>query len=108
MENLVNRLRYANGRRYRLLETLQAQQDKLDQFVNVGINPEAFVSTTPTRMVPLEGNLPDPRSFWQGLELPTEQEEAELQADVDAEAEAEAMLECHEMLPKNEEDPNGN
>ena len=40
--NLVDRLQYLNGRRYRLLEVLQAQQDRLDEFVNMGLDNRSF------------------------------------------------------------------
>ena len=75
IENLVDRLKYLNGRRSRLLETLESQQDRLDEFVNVGIDPDSFTSAT-TQSCPPTGVLPEPRSFWQGLEW-TEEEELE-------------------------------
>ena len=50
-----------------MLETLESQQDRLDEFVNVGIDPDSFTSAT-TLSCPPTGILPEPRSFWQGLE----------------------------------------
>ena len=72
--NLVDRLKYLNGRRSRLLETLESQQDRLDEFVNVGIDPDSFTSATNLSSCPPTGILPEPRSFWQGLERSEEQE----------------------------------
>ena len=40
--NLVDRLQYLNGRRYKLLEVLQAQQDRLDEFVNMGLDNRSY------------------------------------------------------------------
>ena len=71
--NLVDRLKYLNGRRSRLLETLESQQDRLDEFVNVGLDQNSFTSAT-TQSCPSTGVLPEPRAFWQGLERKEENE----------------------------------
>ena len=64
--NLIDRLKYLNGRRNRLLETLGAQQSRLDEFVNFGVdNPQKCRST---------GRLPDPVKFWKSIHGLTEQE----------------------------------
>ena len=57
--NLIDRLKYLNGRRSRLLETLEAQQSRLDKFVNFGID-------TPQKCRPT-GKLPDPVQFWKSI-----------------------------------------
>ena len=67
IENLIDRLQYLNGRRSRLLETLASQQDRMDDFVNAGIDPESFVRAT-DQSCPPTGILPEPRTFWLGLE----------------------------------------
>ena len=72
--NLVDRLQYLNGRRYRLLEVLQAQQDRLDEFVNMGLDNRSFMSP-PTQSVEPTGVLPNPREFWHGLERDVDHEE---------------------------------
>ena len=59
-----------------MLETLASQQDRLDEFVNVGLNMNSFTST-PTQMVPPTGVLPDPGVFWQGLEREEDKPETE-------------------------------
>ena len=65
--NLVDRLKYLNSRKSRLLETLEAQQDRRDEFVNVGLDKTSFTST-PTQRCPPTGVLPDPVQFWHGLD----------------------------------------
>ena len=57
--NLIDRLKYLTGRRNRLLETLVAQQNRLDDFVNNGVDKPQKSHFT--------GKLPDPVKFWHGL-----------------------------------------
>ena len=88
--NLIDRLKYLNGRRNRLLEALVAQQNQLDDFVNNGVDkPHRFHFT---------GKLPDPVKFWHGLsdlgmpdlEMPApDEQEPEVEPEVEPEAETE-------------------
>ena len=59
-----------------MLETLAFQQDRLDEFVNVGLDMNSFTSTS-TQSYPPTGVLPDPGVFWQGLEREEDEPEPE-------------------------------
>ena len=75
--NLIDRLKYLNGRRNRLLETLGAQQSRLDEFVNYGVDKSQKCQPT--------GKLPDPTEFWKsihGLEQEAEVEESRYSSDL--------------------------
>ena len=92
--NLIDRLKYLNGRRNRLLETLVSQQNQLDDFVNNGADkPQRFQFT---------GKLPDPVNFWHGLSVPEmpdlempaqDEQEPEVEPEVGPEPEAETETE---------------
>ena len=74
--NLIDRLKYLNGRRNRLLETLGAQQSRSDEFVNYGADKSQKCHPT--------GKLPDPMEFWKsihGLEVEAEAEEPYYSSD---------------------------
>ena len=74
--NLIDRLKYLNGRRNRLLETLGAQQSRLDEFVNYGADKSQKCQPT--------GKMPDPTEFWKsihGLEQEAEVEESRCSSD---------------------------
>ena len=80
--NLIDRLKYLTGRRNRLLETLGAKQNQLDEFVNNGVDkPQKFHFT---------GKLPDPVQFWHGLsdlEMSQDQDRAPAAQEPEAETE---------------------